>query len=152
MLLFLFSFVFLSAVLIGWFLLFYLPYQLFFSSALFSLLFIAFSSVFISAIGLSNFDWLRFIVSSSLLQWSSFLSIAFLNSFSIFITSFLNSGFGRLERSVLLFFQEISLVLLTGSSSAVFSFYLYFSDSMYLGETVIYCGLGGLFLCRSIPV
>ena len=39
-----------------------------------------------------------------------------------------------------MFFQGISLVLLIGNSSFVFSFYLYFFDSMNLGETVIYCG------------
>lgn len=39
-----------------------------------------------------------FIVSNSLLQGSSFLKTAFLNVFSILITSFLNSGFSKLER------------------------------------------------------
>ena len=38
------------------------------SSAVFSWLFIAFSVVFISAIELSNIDWLLFTVSNSLLQ------------------------------------------------------------------------------------
>ena len=51
-----------------------------------------------------------------------------------------------------LFFLGIFLVLLIGSSSSPFSFYLYFSDSMNLGETFIYCGLEGLFLCGSNPV
>ena len=57
-----------------------------------------------------------------------------------------------LKRSVSLFFQVTSLDLLTGSGSSALSFYLYFSCSVSLGETVIYCGLGGLFLCGSIPV
>ena len=82
---------------------------------------------------------------SSLLQSSSLLSIIFLNSFSILITSFLNLGSGKQERSVSLFFQGISLVLLIGSSSSTFSFYLNFSKSTNLEETVIYCGLEGLF-------
>ena len=80
------------------------------SSALFSALLIAFSLVFISAIELCNFDWLLFTVSSSLLQSSAFLSIIFLNFFRIFITSFLDLGSGRLERSVSLFIQGVSLV------------------------------------------
>ena len=45
----------------------------FIHSALFSLIAIAFSLVFISALGLSNFDWFLYIISSSLLQWSEFL-------------------------------------------------------------------------------
>ena len=45
------------------------------------------------------------------------------------------------------------LTLLIGSSSSAFSFYLTFSDSMNLGETIIYCGLKRVFfmgasLCR----
>ena len=50
-----------------------------------------------------------------------------------------------------MFFQGISLVLLIGSSSA-FSFYLIFSVSKNLGETVIYCGLESVFLCGNVPV
>ena len=56
-------------------------------SASFSLLFIAFRLVFILAVELSNFDWFLFIISSSLLQWSAFISIIFLNCFIIFVTS-----------------------------------------------------------------
>ena len=48
------------------------------SSALSSLLFIAFSSAFVPENEFSNFNWLLFIVSNSLLQWLAFLSIAFL--------------------------------------------------------------------------
>ena len=88
------------------------------SSILFTLLFIAFSSVFILAIELSSFDWLLFKVFSSLLQWSAFLLIAFLNSFSIFITYFLPSGSGRLERSV-------SLFVLSGDFSCSFNWEWY---------------------------
>ena len=40
-----------------------------------------------------------------------------------------------------------SLVLLNGSGSSASSFCLYFSYSMSLGETIISCGLEGLFLC-----
>ena len=54
-------------------------------------------------------------------------------------------------RSDYLFFQVISLFLLIGSSSSVFSFYLTFSVSVNLGETVIYCGLEVVFLCGRIP-
>ena len=61
--------------------------------------------------------------------------------------SFLNP-LSRLVRSVSL--SVPSLVLLNGSSS--FSFYLTCSVSMTLGETIIYHGLEGVFLCRGIPV
>ena len=64
--------------------------SLMYSSALFSLLLIAFSLVFILATELSNFDGFLSIDFSSLSQWSMFLLIIFLNSFSIFITAFLN--------------------------------------------------------------
>ena len=45
-----------------------------------------------------------------------------------------------------------SLDFLIGSGSSASSFCLYFSYSMSLGETIISCGLGGLFVCGSIPV
>ena len=64
--------------------------SLMYSSALFSLLLIAFSLVFILATELSTFDGFLSKDFSSLSQWSMFLLIIFLNSFSIFITSFLN--------------------------------------------------------------
>ena len=51
-----------------------------------------------------------------------------------------------------LFFQGTPLILLIWSGSPARSFYLCFSGSMNLGETVIYCGLRGLFLCGSIAV
>ena len=86
------------------------------SSALFSLLYIAFNLTFVLANEPSN--WLLFIVSSSLLQRSTFLSKVFLNSFSILIISFLNSESGRLERSVSMFFQGMPLILLVGSGSS----------------------------------
>lgn len=54
--------------------------------------------------------------------------------------------------SVSLSFQNIYLIILIGSSSSVFSFYLTFSASVNLRETVIYCGLEVVFLCGSIPV
>ena len=65
------------------------------SSSLFSVLFIAFRSVFISAIELSNFDWFIFIVSSPLLQCSAFLSIGSSSSaFSFYLnfSVFMNLG------------------------------------------------------------
>lgn len=45
-----------------------------------------------------------------------------------------------------------SLDLCIGSGPSALSFYSYFSDSLSLGKTVIYCVLEGLFLCGSIPV
>ena len=45
-----------------------------------------------------------------------------------------------------MFFQEISLILLIGSGTAASSFYLDFFDSVNLEETVVHCGLKGLFL------
>ena len=52
-----------------------------------------------------------------------------------------------------LFFQENYLILLIGSGSSASSFYLYFSDLMNLGETVIYCCLeGAVILGGSISV
>ena len=77
--------------------------------------------------------------------------MAFLNSFSIFISSFLNLVSIRLKRSVSLFFQEKSLDLLIGSGSSGSSFYLYFSCSMSIGETIIHCGTGRLVLCGNVP-
>ena len=53
------------------------------SSVFVILLFILMSSVFISANEFSNFSWLLLIVSSSFLQLSAFLLIAFLNSLNI---------------------------------------------------------------------
>ena len=53
----------------------------------------------------------------------------------------------RLIFSVLFFFKRFSLSLSFGSSSSALSFYLISSVFMNLGETVIYYGLEGLFLC-----
>ena len=44
-----------------------------------------------------------------------------------------------------MFFHGISLVLLIGSGTAASSFYLDFFDSVNLEETVVHCGLKGLF-------
>ena len=90
-------------------------------------------------------------VSNSFLQYSAFILIAFLNSFNIFIISFLNSVSIRLKTSVSLFFQGNSHDHLTGSDSST-SFYLYFSYSVSLRETIFSFGLGGLIICGSIPV
>ena len=59
--------------------------------------------------------------------------------------SILNSVFSRQETSVSLFFQGNSLVLLVGSYSSTFSFYLTFFVSLDVGETVIYFDLKGQF-------
>ena len=67
--------------------------------------------------------------------------IIFLNSSSIFITSFLSSRSSRLVRSLSLLFQRISLVLLRVVSM---SFHFTFSVSINLGEIVISCGLEGV--------
>ena len=90
------------------------------SSILFNLLFIAFSSVFISAIKLVNFDWFLFIVSTSLLKGYTLLSINFLNPCSIFIASFLNSASSKLEKSISLFALsgDFFFPLIRGCSSA----------------------------------
>ena len=70
------------------------------SSALFILVFIAFSSVCISTNEFSSFSWLLLIFSSSFLKESALLFISYLNSFSIFTISLLNSKSVRLQRSV----------------------------------------------------
>ena len=67
---------------------------------------------------------------------------ALFNSFSIFIISFFNL------LSLLIFQSKIK----NGNGSSDSSFYLYFSYSMSLGETVIYCGLEGLCLCKGVPM
>ena len=51
-----------------------------------------------------------------------------------------------------LFFQGNSLILLIENGSSASLFYLYFSDSLNLEETVIYYGLKGLFLCGINPM
>ena len=70
------------------------------SSALFILLFIAFSSVSNSANEFSSFSYFLLIFSSSFLKESALLFISSLNSFSIFNTSLFNSMSVRLQRSV----------------------------------------------------
>ena len=106
---------------------------------------------FISEIVLYIFDWIIFIISTSLLKWSTFILILFLYSFSIiFITNFLNPVSGRLIISVSLFFQVFSLALSIGSSSSAFIFYLTFFVSMNFGETFIYCELEKVFLCGGV--
>ena len=96
--------------------------------------------------------WLLFLVSCSLLQWSAFISIIFLNSVSIFITTFWT--WGPVDWWALfqyLSFQGISFTLLIGNNCSAFSFYLTFSVLIF-GEMVTYCGLEGTFLCGNIPV
>ena len=43
--------------------------------------------------------------------------------------------------------QGNSPVILTGSGACAYSFCLYFSYSVSLAKTIIYCGLRGLFIC-----
>ena len=76
--------------------------------------------------------------------------IAFLNSFNIFIIFFLNLVSIRLKRSVhFLLFQGNPLDLLIGSGFSASLSYFYFSSSMSFRKTMIYWGLGGLFLCGN---
>ena len=83
-LIFLFVFIWLSVCYFDWVISIILSSRsLILSSVFVILLFIVMSSVFISANEFSNFSWLLLIVSSSFLQLSAFLLIAFLNSFSI---------------------------------------------------------------------
>ena len=83
-LIFLFSFIWLSVCYFDWVISIFLSSRsLILSSVFVILLFILMSSVFISANEFSNFSWLLLIISSSFLQLSAFLLIAFLNSFSI---------------------------------------------------------------------
>ena len=79
------------------------------SFVLFIMLLVASWLAYISGIDLLNFDWFLFIVISSLLQWSVFLLIIFLNNFSVCITSFLNLGAISLVMSHYMFFQGICL-------------------------------------------
>ena len=74
--------------------------------------------------------------------------MAFLNSFSIFIISFLNSLCIRQKWSLSLFLQgkkelEVVLQLLH---------FTYISLTLSLRETITYCGLESLFICVTIPV
>lgn len=93
-----FSFVFLSSVLTGWFLLLCLPDHLLvllFHLFGYSLLLDCF---FTSEIASPIFNWLVIIVSSSLLHWFLFISVLF-NSFSSFTNTSLNERPGRLVNS-----------------------------------------------------
>ena len=81
------------------------------------LLFIAFSSVFLSANEFANFSWFLSIFFSSFLKYFAFMLIAFLDSFSIFIISFWKLVSIRMKMSVSLFFQGNSRDLLSGSGS-----------------------------------
>ena len=84
-----------------------------------------------------------FIFSSSLLKFLLCSSILYPNSVSILIVNALSSLCGQLFISVLLFFQGFSFDLSIETNSPVFSFCLYFSVSMKLGERIPYGGLEG---------
>ena len=60
----------------------------------------------------------------------------------------LNSDSGRQE----MFFQGAFIVILVRSGSSASSFYFCFTESINLGEPVIYCDLERLFICGSISV
>ena len=98
------------SVLIGWFPLSYLPDYVCILCVIYSVFYCFWSGFFflISGIELSSFDWVVFIVSSSLLKWCTFTLTLFLNSVSIFITSFLTWVSGRLVMFHYLFFQGFS--------------------------------------------
>ena len=82
-----------------------------------------------------------------------FLSIILLNSFSIFIISFLISEYNRLWGLLYyLFFQLIPLILLIWVSFSAFSLYLTFSVSTNLEEIVICYRLEGVLLRESVSV
>lgn len=69
-------------------------------SVSFSQLFMTSRVLFILEIELCSFDWVFFIVPSFLLKCSVFILIFSLNSVSMFVTNFQNSGPGRLIFSV----------------------------------------------------
>lgn len=76
-----------------------------------------------------------------------------MNSLSIFITSFLNSGYCRLKKFVASPPPHwIYLVFLIENGSSAFSFYMYISKSIHLGKTFIHCGQKGALICGSIAV
>ena len=113
-------------------------------SVLFILLFIAFSLAFVFANELSNCSCLLCVVPSSFLQYSAFLLIVFVPSvFSLspFWYQCLVDWRGVFHCC----FRGFFLVFLTGCGSCTSSLYLYFSYSVSLGETLVYCDLGGLF-------
>ena len=121
-------------------------------STLFILLFHAFSSAFVSANQFCNFSRPLLIVSSSFLKLSILPLIAVLNSISISISCFLNSASFRLHRSVSLFAPLVEFSgLLNRNHACASSFCLYFSHSVNLGKTIMFCSPGGLFICRSEP-
>ena len=88
----LFPFIRLSALLIRYFPLFYLPDHVFILLS-FSLLFIGFlTSVFNLVNEFSIFDLFIFIVFSSILQWFAFLWTIFINSFNNLLSPFWTGG------------------------------------------------------------
>ena len=116
------------------------------SYALFSLLFIAFSLASVPTNEFSNISWLLSVVSVTVIC----VSIDSLSNSIFLLPPFWTWDLGDWRELFVL--QGISLILLIWSGSPASSFYLCFSGSMNLGETVIYCGLKGLFLCGSISV
>lgn len=65
---------------------------------------------FLSQIELSIFDWAYFIISSSLLKWSLFISILCFNSVGIFITNIFNAVSGSLFSFLLLMQLRVALL------------------------------------------
>ena len=140
---------FLSNVLIGLSSLFYLPCHFI---ALFILLFSALSSAFTLANESSNFSWLLLIV-LFLFKVICIGHYYFLQYYHDLLFEIDICWFSEVYLVFLwlLFLQGNSPVLLTGNGSYASSFCLHFSYSLVLGETVIFCHLGGLFIFGSIP-
>jgi len=112
------------------------------SSALFILLFVAFSSACISANEFSSFSWLLLIFSSSFLRESAWLFISSLNSFSIFTISLLKSKSVRLQRSV-------SLLIALGEFSCCFNWEWFLSFFILL-VFFFFCEFGEVKLCQVV--
>ena len=119
-----------------------------------TLLFSAFNLACISANEFLNFYWLLLVFSISFLKKSAFLFISALNSFiftlnsfSIFTISFLNPASIRLQRSISLFLQGDSPVLLTENGCEHLRFLIYFLSCEFRENN--YCSLGGLFIFES---
>ena len=99
-------------------------------------MFIAFSSAFILA--KEFLILIDSVVSSSLLQWSAFLYMAFLNSFSTFITFCLNSGSSRLERAfIVCSFRVFLLVFYLGVVFCFFILLIFLRLCKFMGNSYL---------------
>ena len=156
---FLFQFDFLSAILTGWFPLFYLPSHLFVPLHYLFCCSLSFSSAFLSANEFLNFSWLLLIVSGVFVCLFVCFTVIYIiaNSCALLLSVFSLPHFWTwflLDFRGLfycLLLQGNSPVLLTGNGSCASSFGLYFSYSVSLEETIIYCSLRGLLICGIVP-